>query len=148
MFVSKNQFYVLLACIAFGGLSGILLSAINFIGALFKQKIVKFVCSIIALSLIGILYSFYSYKMFFPNVRVYMVVGVLIGIYLYYKSFYIILAKILKKIYNILGQKIKDIKGKKNDRNKSKKNDSGNNGGRSVVASNITLDNGLSNGFN
>ena len=148
MFVAKNQFYVLLACVAFGGVAGLLLSAINFFGYLTKQKILKFVCGVIALSIIGVLYSYYSYKLFFPNLRTYMLVGVLVGIYLYYKSFYIILAKILKKIYNIFKQKIKNIKGKKNDRNKSKKNDSGNDGGRSIVASNITLDNGLSNGFN
>ena len=67
MFVAKNQFYVLLACVAFGGVAGLLLSAINFFGYLTKQKILKFVCGVIALSIIGVLYSYYSYKLFFPT---------------------------------------------------------------------------------
>ena len=147
MFVAKNQFYVFFACIAFGGVSGILLSVINLFGVS-KNKLIKFIYNVVVLSLIGALFSFYSYKMFFPNVRIYMILGVFAGIYLYHKSFYIILAKILKKIYNISKQKIVKIKRNKNDRNKSKKNDSGNHGRRNIIASNIAFDNGLSNDFN
>ena len=147
MFVTKNQFFVFLACITFGGGAGLFLSAINGIGFLFKKRIINFFCSVLALTVIGVLFSQYSYNMYFPNFRIYMIVGVLIGIYLYYKSFYIILAKILKKFYNIIKQKIVRLKGKKNDRNKSKKNDSGNNSRRSVVARDIAINNGLSNGI-
>ena len=148
MFVTKNQFYVFLSCISFGGCAGLLLSAINGVGFLFKKKTINFICSVLALMVIGVLFSYYSYKMFFPNVRVYMLVGVMIGIYLYYKSFYIILAKLLKKFYNIYKQKIKKLKGKGNDRNKSKKDDNSNDGGGSAPSRNLAIYNGLSNDFN
>ncbi len=148
MFVTKNQFYVFIACIAFGGCSGIILSIVNFFASLTKNKALKFVFSILAMSIIGIIFSTYSHRLFFPNVRVYMIVGVLTGIYLYYKSFYIILAKLVKKFYNICKRKIKKIKGKGYDRIKSKKNDSGNHGRRSIVASNIAVNNGLSDDIN
>ena len=148
MFVTKNQIFVFIACIVFGGLSGFLLSAINVFCALIKNRIVKFILSVIAFAIIGVLYSYYSYKMYFPNFRVYMLAGVLLGIYLYYKSFYIILAKFSKKFYNIIKQITTKKKGKGNDRDKSKKNDSGNNRGRGAIANNIAISNGLSNDFN
>lgn len=148
MFVTKNQFYIFLACISFGGGAGFLLSAINCFAFLFKKKTINFICSVLALTIIGVLFSFYSYKMFFPNLRVYMIVGVMIGIYLYYKSFYIILAKLLKKFYNICKQKIKKLKGKENDRNKSKKDDNSNDGGGSASTRNLAIHYGLSNDFN
>ncbi len=148
MFVTQNQLYVFIACVAFGGGCGVLLSIANLLHFLTKNRIVNIVFSVIALSLIGVLFSYYSYKMFFPNVRLYMLVGVMIGIYLYYKSFYILLAKFLKKFYNIYEQKIRKLKGKRNDRIKSKKNDSGDHSRRNIVTGNIVVGNGLSNDFN
>ncbi len=148
MLVTKNQFFVFIACIAFGGFGGLLLSFVNVLSLLLKKKVVNFIFSIVALSIVGVLFSYYSYAMFFPNARVYMIIGVLIGIYLYYKSFYIILAKILKKFYNICKQKIINRKGKQNDRNKSKKNDSGNHGWRSSIIGDIVVNNDLSDDFN
>ena len=85
MFVTKNQFYVFLACVAFGVFLACLL------------------CCIIELffwAFSSLIFSYYSHILCFPNFRPYMLIGVLCGFFGYLKSFHIILAKITKKFYN------------------------------------------------
>ena len=77
-----------------------------------------------------------------------MPIGVFIGVIAYTKSLHILLAKLLKKFYNICKQKIKKLKGKENDRNKSKKDDNSNDGGGSASTRNLAIHYGLSNDFN
>lgn len=105
MFVTFNQFFVFLACVAYGGISGILFSIVILIDKATKKKWVKIVLDIFAFLTTAVVYLIYSYKMQFPNLRMYMVAGVLLGIALYLKSFHIMLAKFLKKAYNIIKRK-------------------------------------------
>ncbi|MBQ3115545.1 MAG: hypothetical protein IJC07_00785 [Clostridia bacterium] len=121
MFVSKNQFFVFIACIAFGGLVGILFGIVS----IFKKRLnvyVGAVLDVLCFVFVSILYVGYSFLLKFPNFRVYMTVGVLLGILIYFKSFNIILAKIAQKIYNIFR---KYIKRQKHDRRKEKKINNG-----------------------
>ncbi len=107
MYVSSGQFYVFIASIAFGGMCGILFS----ISALFKIKLanvfLRIIPDLLAFSITACLYVLYSHSLNFPNVRVYMILGVMLGILIYFKSFHITLAKCTKKLYNLFKKKIK-----------------------------------------
>ena len=102
MFVTKNQLYVFIACVAFGGGAGIIFSLLSVIFERIKNKVIKALPFIIISIPLGFSYVFYGYMLKFPNFRVYMILGVFCGIYLYFKSFHIILAKFVKKFYNII----------------------------------------------
>lgn len=145
MFVTKNQFYVFLACLAFGVVSGFVLSFFTCGAKLTKSKIIENLIAVIILTLLGIIFTAYTFIMNFPNFRPYMLIGVFAGILGYFKSFHIILAKFLKKFYNVIIKIVQKDKKVKYDRIKSKKNDSRVNSRRSVSFSNTSFNNGLSN---
>jgi hypothetical protein len=105
MFVSANQIYVFLACVAFGGVVGVFFSVSSLLKSLIKIKWIKVIVEVLVFILVAVLYLLYSYNMHFPNLRLYMIGGVLVGITAYLKSFHIMLAKFLKKAYNIIKRK-------------------------------------------
>ncbi len=111
MFVTANQIYIFFACVAFGGVSGLFFSTSIALKKIIKNKWLKILPDVVAFFVITPLYVLYSFCMRFSNLRVYMLLGVVIGIILYLKSFHIILAKFIKKVYNIF--KYKKQKGKK-----------------------------------
>ena len=149
MFVTANQFYVFIACLSFGSIVGVIFSFVELIKYLVKKTVViKVLIDFFAFVIVLGLYIIYSFNMHFPSFRLYMVLGVFLGIFAYKKSFHIILAKFLKKIYNIIKPKIKKLKVKRHDRRKSKKNDSGNDSGGSASARDIARNHGVSNNFN
>lgn len=148
MFVTKNQFYVFLSCVTFGCVCAILLSISTVIKFFIKNKAFKILPDVVVFILISFLYRIYSYKINFPNVRIYMIFGVLLGMLMYFKSFHILLAKYIKKFYNILNRKITKIKKAKDERNKVKKVDSRNYGRRCFVGSSASIDNGVSTNIN
>lgn len=141
MFVTANQIYVFLACVSFGGCVGILFSLINGLKFLIKKDLFKIVIDVFAFVIIAVLYVVFSYRTKFPSLRLYMITGVLVGIVIYYKSFHRILAKIVKKAYNII--KSKKVKTK-DDGRKDKKTDSCGNGGRSIASTSACFGNALS----
>ncbi len=102
MFVTLSQFYVFLSCLAFGGVSGSLFSITFLLKCKIDTKIIKAIIDVFCCVIITFLYLLYSFYMKFPSLRLYMIVGVVFGICLYIKSFHIILAKLCKKLYNIL----------------------------------------------
>ena len=102
MFVTKNQLYVFIACLAFGGGVGGVFSLFSIIFGCAKNKLIKALPFVLISIPLGIAYVFYGYMLKFPNFRLYMIAGVFCGIYLYFKSFHIILAKFVKKFYNII----------------------------------------------
>ena len=105
MFVSKSQFFVFMACVAFGGVSGTLLSVCAAIKFFIKNNLIKIMPDVIAFLSIAVLFFYYAYFIKMPNLRAYMIVGVFIGIALYFKSLHILLAKYAKKLYNICKEK-------------------------------------------
>ena len=105
MFVSNGQFYVFVACVAFGGITGVLFTFSKIFKNLAKNNFLKIIFDVIAFLVLSFFYILFSNKLCFPSFRTYMVLGVLVGIIIYLKSFHIILAKTLKKIYNIIYKK-------------------------------------------
>ena len=110
MFVSSGQFYIFLSCVTFGGLCGFFYSLIVFVKKFIKSKWFNSILDLLFFLCIGTLFVVYSFKFNFPNVRVYMLVGVLLGLILYMESFHLILANLLKKLYNkkVIKKRIKD----------------------------------------
>ena len=93
MFVTKNQFSVFVACVAFGGMIGVFLSLFNLTKIKVRQKFIEAIIDVVGFVVVSITFSQYSFLLGFPSIRVYMIVGVLLGIYIYLKSLYILLAK-------------------------------------------------------
>lgn len=141
MFVSKNQFYIFVACVAFGGIAGVVFSIASIFKLPFKNKILLSIPDILSFIVVVFLYVFISDFSRFPTIRFYMPLGVLIGLYLYFKSFNIILAKSAEKIYNIF--KSKKVK-RKHDRIKIQKAGCCGNSRRNNTSNNIDIRNDLS----
>ena len=106
MFVTKSQLFIFLACVGFGGVSAIVFNLSFVLKLFFKNRIVKIIIDIMLSLPIGFAFVQYSFVMNFPSVRFYMLVGIFIGIYLYFKSFYIIVANLCEKFYNICKENI------------------------------------------
>ena len=143
MFISKNQFSIFIACVAFGCCIGIITLFFDFVKRKVNRKILKVIIDVISFIITAIAFSLYSFSMNFPSLRLYMLIGVLGGIYICRKSLYILLAKITKKFYNILIKIFKLIIKAKDERVKIQKNYRCVDRGGSIVASNTSFDNGL-----
>ncbi len=110
MFVSSGQFYVFIACVAYGTVLGVLFFLVADLTSKVKNKILRgffdFLPFFIGAVLFVLYYNYYN----FPSFRWYMIFGVFLGVILYGESFRLILAKAIKKVYNI-----RKTKGKKSD---------------------------------
>lgn len=100
MLITKNQIFVFIACISFGGVSGIFLSLAEVLKKPINVKPLKILPDVAAFILIAAAYVVFSFKLNFPSYRIYMTVGVFLGLALYYKSLHVILAKCTQKAYN------------------------------------------------
>ncbi len=105
MFVTASQFYVFIACVSYGVISGVLLLVSEIFKPAIKVDFLKIFFDVICFVLISIGYVYYSYLLNFPNFRAFMFFGVLFGVFLTNKSFYLMLAKCRKKLYNIYVRK-------------------------------------------
>lgn len=100
MFVTLNQIYVFISCIAFGGVVGIFYTPILLLKDKNGSSLIVITLEISYFLIISICFLGYSFVLNFPSLRAYMILGVFVGIFLYVKSFHIMLAKVCKKIYN------------------------------------------------
>lgn len=116
MFVSKGQIFSFIACIAFGAVCGVFFSFSYLLKRKFDNYPFRVLSDFFAFVFTSVLFVFFSYKIFLGEFRIYMTIGVVSGIALYLKSFNLILAKTLDKIYNI---KHRRKKGKNYDRFKN-----------------------------
>lgn len=145
MFVSYGQIFVFLACVTVGCTSGIFLSFSQCLKRLITNRAVGVLLDITAFIAVTITYLFLSFSWGFPSVRAYMIVGVIVGLWGYMKSFHIILAKSAVLVYNISVRYIKIRKVRqKNDRGKTKKVNSRRGSGRSFAGVNTRVGYGLS----
>ncbi len=101
MFVSSGQFYVFLASVAFGGTAGVLLSVSHAVKNFFHKAFIGVFTDITVFIVTAAAFVFYSYALNFPSFRPYMAAGVFLGLFLYAKSYHILLAKPVKMLYNI-----------------------------------------------
>lgn len=104
-FVVSNQFFVFLCSIGFGCIIGFLFSIKNVIKKRLNNKALKIFCDVLVFILCAFCFNYLSFVIYFPNFRVYILLGFFVGIYVHLKSFNLILAKINKKIYNIIKNK-------------------------------------------
>ena len=110
MFATKSQFFVFVACVAIGGLGGVLFTAAAFIKLFIKRVGLKILPDIAAFCAFTLLYVRLSFILQFPSYRLYMAAGALIGLLLYMKSFNHTLALLMKKLYNIIIKKFAALK--------------------------------------
>ena len=118
MFVSANQFYVILACLSFGVVWGVVFSFLSLIKRKIKIVYLSVLLDILFFVLLSGSYVLYSHWAGFPSIRAYMPLGVLLGICLYMKSFHLILAKVLKMTYNKYVRKLTAKRKTKDERGK------------------------------
>ena len=116
MFVSSGQLAYFLGATVFGVICGVFFSASKSVKIRTDSTVIKVISDIIAFIVVSALFIAYSFYAGFPSFRPYMPAGVFIGIFLYMITFdriiRIILAKIVKKLYNA----IKKIRNHKNKR--------------------------------
>lgn len=110
MFVSQGQFSVFLLCCSFGFAIGIIYSFFYIIKSFFRLKIACYLLDIFFFIVASFLFVFYSLLLNFPNYKFYMPLGVLFGLFIYCESFNFMLAKCIKKIYNIIKKFLQKMK--------------------------------------
>lgn len=115
MFVSSNQFYVFIACVAIGSVCGIFFLISAALKKTVKNNFFRVFFDIVAFFITSAVYVYAAFALGFPNFRLYMVIGVLCGIYAYMKSFAIIVANIVKKGYNYIVNKKRKKRSLSND---------------------------------
>ncbi len=118
MYVSSNQFYVFLACISFGAVWGVVFSIESLLKRKIKIMYFRVLLDLIFFILLSGTYGIYSHWARFPSIRAYMPIGVIVGIYLYMKTFHIILAKAVKMAYNKYVRKLMQKRKTKDERGK------------------------------
>lgn len=123
MLVAKNQIFVFIACVAFGGACGVLFTASAFLKFFIKNRWVKAVPDVAAFTVFSALYVWFAYFFNFPSHRAYMTAGALIGLFIYMKSFHFLLAFRAEKLYNII---VKKACGRKTERKERENKDVGN----------------------
>ena len=104
MFITSNQFYYFCACITFGVIFGFFYSFYKKFNLRINFSL-RVVLDVVIYIIFAIIFSCFSYFFNFPSFRMYMPIGVIIGKILYTITFEIMLAKILKKGYNIYKRK-------------------------------------------
>ena len=142
MFVSGGQFYVFVACMAYGGIAGVLLSISAGFKRLCRLKPLGVISDILFCALSAAGFIVYSFALKFPALRAYMFAGVLLGALLYFKSFNVIVANIFKKLYNNI-RKTKKAKTK-DGRNENEKTDNLRDGGGGAPSRNTSRGDDLS----
>ncbi len=119
MFVTSTQIYVFIASIAFGGFCGVLFSISELFKNFFNNVFLRIIPDLIAFIITAFLYILYASLLKFPNFRLYMPLGVILGIFIYLKSFHILLAKYVKITYNIFVKIFSRMKKTKDERGKN-----------------------------
>lgn len=102
MYVTNGQIYVFLGAVSYGVLLGVLYGLFSAIKYFIKNKIFGVFLDVAFFVLFAAGYVFFSVKYNFPSLRPYMPLAALLGLWLYTKSFGIIVANISKKLYNII----------------------------------------------
>ena len=144
MFVTKYQIYIFIACVGFGGVCGVFYGLFDLLRLFVKTKIINDALDVLLFITLAFCFAVFSHVLEFSNLRAYMLFGVFLGFLCYLKSFHILLAKSIKKFYNIIDKKIYKFKKAQNDRKQVKKNNRRINRRRSVVDADFAINNDLS----
>lgn len=104
------QIFIFLTCMCCGIASGVLydilyivrsfVCGVNFFAYTVKDKIFTAVCDLLYFAALAGAYVFLAVLFGFGAVRLYMLCAVAVGVLLYLKSFHIIVAFFVRKVYN------------------------------------------------
>ncbi len=100
MFVANGQFFIIITCVAYGFVAGSLFTILTPLRMVVQNTIIRAILDVICFVILCFLFVVYSNLLNFPNFRVYMVFGVLLGLILYIESLHFILAKLVGIVYN------------------------------------------------
>jgi len=114
MFVTANQIFIFLVCIYSGLISGVIYDVLYLVKLVAGGKWTNIILDIVFFIIFSLIYIFVSFIFHFPVFRLYMFLGTQLGLFMYIKSFHILIANGAKKIYN----KLKQLKGKGRERRK------------------------------
>ena len=95
-----DQLYQFLVCASCGIASGVIYDALYCLRTALRGRAVTVVCDILFFLLLACGYLFLSLLFGFPDLRPYLLLGLLLGLLLYLKSFHEIVAFFVKKVYN------------------------------------------------
>lgn len=107
MFETRGQLYFFISCFAIGVILGIFYVFLIIIKGKIKHNWIKIVIDILFYIIASLIFTIYTKINNFPTVRLYMPTAVLLGLLCSVKSFNIILAKLLKKLYNNFNKKLR-----------------------------------------
>ncbi len=110
MFLTLSQPRIIVICVGIGVLSGVIYDILYFFTEYFNNKIVNFLKDIIYFILTSFLFTSVSSLANLGNFRVYMALCVLLGWFLYMKSFHKIIAKTYIKVYNVINKLLIKVK--------------------------------------
>ena len=119
MFSSSGQFFILLACIGFGYVSGVIFTIVFSLKKLFNNFFLGIILDFCLFFTSCFFFVLYANLLNFPSFRLFIAIGVFAGLIFYIESFHFILAKSCKIVYN----KVKKIFTKKSPRLKVKTNE-------------------------
>ena len=101
-----NQFFIFIICMLTGIVSGLLYDFFYVIKRLFRSKIVTAALNATFFTAFSVLYVFVAVMFEFPSSRGYMFIGCMLGLLAYVKSFHIIVAFLIEKVYNMRRKKL------------------------------------------
>lgn len=91
-----------------------------------KDKIFTAICDLLYFAVLAAMFIFVSVCFEFYSIRLYMLIGCALGVLIYLKSLHIIIAFLIKKVYNNVNKCIRSTVSK-HERRKAKQNSCGNN---------------------
>lgn len=107
--------FVFITCTCLGVLSGIIydvlyiarsaVCGINRQAYTVKDKIFTAICDILYCIIFAVAFVFISVMFDFDSLRLYMLIACILGAFLYLKSFHIIVAFLVRKVYNTINYK-------------------------------------------
>ena len=100
MFVSANQICFFIESLFIGVVLGSSYELFFIVKSIFKQVVIRQIIDFLFCIVAIVLYFCFSEIFCFPNFRLYLFCGVLIGFLIYLLSFHKTLAKVIKLVYN------------------------------------------------
>ena len=100
MFATANQLYFFIESVFMGVITAFLYEPIRLVKSLIKTKFIGQIIDVLYAIIPLLIYLNLSLKFCFPDVRAYMLLGVLLGFIIENKSFHKTLAKVYSLVYN------------------------------------------------
>ena len=96
----SGQFHIFLLCVLIGVVGGILYDALFFVRSMYRRRWLRILCDVLFCICFAIFFVFISLWLDLPAVRAYFLLGCILGLLLYLKSFHKIVAFFAEKLYN------------------------------------------------